>query len=65
VLSGGKGQLQDDKGTRQVEVRTGSYIDSPPIPWHELTNIGDTTLQYLIIEKKYQPVPGTSEAASK
>ena len=57
VLSGGKGQLQDDKGTRQVEVRTGSYIDSPPIPWHELTNIGDTTLQYLVVEKKYLPVP--------
>jgi hypothetical protein len=28
-------------------------------------SLGDTTLQYLIIEKKYQPVPGTSEAASK
>jgi quercetin dioxygenase-like cupin family protein len=54
VLSGGKAQVQDEKGTRQVEVRTGSYADVPPVPWHEVTNIGDTTLVFLITEKKYQ-----------
>ena len=57
VLSGGKAEVQDEKGTRQVEARTGSYADVPPVPWHELTNVGDTTLQYLVVERKYQPVP--------
>jgi hypothetical protein len=44
------------KGTRQLEPRTGSYANSPPIPWHELTNIGDTTVSYLVVERKYEPV---------
>ena len=63
TLSGGKGQLQDEKGTRQVEPQTGSYVDVPPVPWHVLTNTGDTTLQFLIVEKKYQPAPHVSETA--
>jgi len=63
ALSGGKAQLQDEKGTRQVELSTGSHGDVPPVPWHELTNIGDTTLQFLIIEKKYQAGPPTSQTA--
>jgi quercetin dioxygenase-like cupin family protein len=42
VLSGGKAHVQDESGVRQVEVRTGSFVDSPPVPWHEITNIGDT-----------------------
>jgi quercetin dioxygenase-like cupin family protein len=57
VLSGGKGLVEDEKGKREVEAKTGASIELPPVPWHELTNIGDTTLQYLIVEKKYQPVP--------
>jgi quercetin dioxygenase-like cupin family protein len=57
VLSGGKGLVEDEKGKREVEVKTGASIELPPVPCHEFTNIGDTTLQYLIVEKKYQPVP--------
>ena len=53
VLSGGKMQVQDEKGTRVVEVQTGAQGVNPPIPWHEVTNVGDTTLQFLVIEKKY------------
>jgi quercetin dioxygenase-like cupin family protein len=53
VLSGGgKGQIQDKKGTRQIEVRTDTITNSPPIHSHELTNTGDTTLRYLIIEQE-------------
>jgi beta-alanine degradation protein BauB len=63
VLSGGKAQMQDEKGTRQVEFNTGSYVDVPPVPWHEMTNIGDTTLQFLIVEKKYQAGPPASQTA--
>jgi quercetin dioxygenase-like cupin family protein len=66
VLSGGKTQIQDEKGTRQVEARTDTYTNSPPISWHELTNTGDTTLRYLIIERKYEPVPsGMGQTAGK
>jgi quercetin dioxygenase-like cupin family protein len=57
ALSGGKAQVEDDKGTRQVEVGTGSYTNTVPVPWHEVKNMGDTTLQFLIVEKLYQPVP--------
>ena len=56
ALSGGKVQIEDAKGTRQLEPRTGSYASSPPIPWHELTNVGDTTVSYLVVERKYEPV---------
>jgi beta-alanine degradation protein BauB len=63
VLSGGKAQVQDEKGTRQIEVRTGSHVDVPPVPWHEVTNVGDTTLQFLVVEKKYQVAPPASQTA--
>jgi quercetin dioxygenase-like cupin family protein len=65
VLSGGKARIQDEKGTRQVEPRTGSHTNIPPVPWHEFTNTGDTTISYLLVEKKYEPVPGTEQTAGK
>ena len=65
VLSGGKGQIQDEKGTRQIEVRADTYTNSDPIAWHELTNIGDTTLRYLVIERRYEPVPEGEQTAGK
>jgi quercetin dioxygenase-like cupin family protein len=65
VLSGGKAQIEDAQGVRQVEPKTDSYNNSPPLPWHELTNKGDTTLRYLVVERKYQPIPTTDQAASK
>jgi quercetin dioxygenase-like cupin family protein len=57
VLSGGKNQVRDARGTRVSEAKAGAYGPSPPVAWHEVTNIGDTTLVYLVVEKKYQPVP--------
>jgi quercetin dioxygenase-like cupin family protein len=65
VLSGGKGQLQDGDGTRQVEVRTDTYSNSKPLPWHELTNVGDTPLRYLVVERKYEPVPDNVEQTAR
>jgi quercetin dioxygenase-like cupin family protein len=56
ALSGGKVQIEDAKGTRQLEPPAGSYANSPPIPWHELTNVGDTTVSYLLVGRKYEPV---------
>ena len=63
VLSGGKGQIQDDNGTRQVEVRADTFTNSQPIAWHELTNVGETTLRYLVVERKYEPAPVLEQTA--
>jgi quercetin dioxygenase-like cupin family protein len=65
VLSGGKARIEDAKGTRQVEPRTGGYTNSPPVAWHELTNIGDTTISYLLIERKYEPMPAVEKASNR
>ena len=56
TISGGKAKAQDDKGTREGQPKTGGFSNNPPTPWHEVTNIGDTTLSFLVIEKKYEPV---------
>jgi quercetin dioxygenase-like cupin family protein len=56
VISGGKAKVQDEEGTRERQPKTGAFSDGPPTPWHEVTNIGDTTLSYLVIENKYEPV---------
>ena len=63
VLSGGKGQVQDEKGIRKIDLVTGAFVDAPPTPWHEVTNIGETTLQVLVVEKKYQTASPLSQAA--
>jgi quercetin dioxygenase-like cupin family protein len=63
VLNGGKVQVQDENGTRVAERPTGGHMDSPPVTQHEVTNVGDTTLQFLVVEKKYQPVSATGQDA--
>jgi len=65
VLGGGRVQVQDENGTRMAERPTGGYVDSPPVPWHEVTNVGDVTLQFLVIEKKYLPVSATSQDSTR
>ena len=44
VVSGGQGQVQDEKGTRKIDVIAGVFADVPPIPWHEFANVGETTI---------------------
>jgi quercetin dioxygenase-like cupin family protein len=61
VLNGGQARVQDQNGTWEGEVRAGSYVDVPPVRWHEVINTGDTTLQFLLIERKYQTAPPASE----
>jgi hypothetical protein len=66
TLSGGKGQVRDARGTRQFADKTGEFGSSKgPIPWHEFKNIGDTTMTYLIVEKKYEPAPAVDQQVSK
>jgi quercetin dioxygenase-like cupin family protein len=63
VLSGGHGQVQDENGARKIELVTGAFVDATATPWHEFANIGETTLEFLIVEKKYQPAPPVDDAA--
>jgi quercetin dioxygenase-like cupin family protein len=65
TLSGGKGQVRDARGTRQGESKTGEMGSNAPISWHEYSNIGDTTISYLIIEKKYEPPQDAGSDACK
>ena len=62
VLSGGKAQVQDEKGTRKIDIVTGAFVDAPSIPWHEFTNIGETMVQVLLVEKKYQAASPLSQS---
>jgi quercetin dioxygenase-like cupin family protein len=63
VVSGGQGQVQDDKGTRKIDVVAGAFANILPIPWHEFTNVGDTTIQYVVVEKKYETVPSVDQSS--
>jgi quercetin dioxygenase-like cupin family protein len=54
VLSGGRGQVTDAAGTREFESKADQYRAGEAVEWHEALNTGDTTLRYLIVEKKYQ-----------
>jgi len=50
ALSGGTMKLTDARGTRVATLKTGSDFSSSGTPWHSVLNVGDTTVQYLIIE---------------
>jgi quercetin dioxygenase-like cupin family protein len=52
ALAGGRMRITDAKGTREVELTTGSSFTSPGVAWHEVLNVGDTTVVYLIVEPK-------------
>ena len=51
ALSGGTMQLTSAEGTRVAQIETGSSYSSDGTPWHEVFNIGDTTVTYLMIEE--------------
>src|SRR5215468_5609017 len=55
TLSGGKIVVENANGVQpQQVVATDFSALSPPVPWHEGTNTGDTTLRFLIVEMKYK-----------
>jgi quercetin dioxygenase-like cupin family protein len=56
ALSGGRMRLTDASGVREAELKTGSSFDSEGTEWHEVMNIGDTTVTYLIVEPR-APTP--------
>ncbi len=52
TIAGSRFRITDDKGTREVDVPTGSNFFNEKIEWHEVLNIGDSTAIFLIIEPK-------------
>jgi len=52
AIAGGRMRITDSGGTREVELATGSSFASDGVAWHEVVNIGDSTVVYLIIESK-------------
>lgn len=52
ALAGGSVRLIDANGVRDVDLEAGSSYYSEGVVWHEVLNIGDTTVQYLIAEQK-------------
>jgi len=45
-------RITDSRGTREVDLTTGSSFASDGVAWHEVVNIGDSTVVFLIIEPK-------------
>lgn len=52
ALSGGRMRLTDASGTRDVDLPSNSSFASDGTEWHEVLNIGNTTVVYLIVESK-------------
>lgn len=50
AISGGKMRITDASGVRDVELATGSDYSSDGTEWHEVLNVGDITVIYLIVE---------------
>ena len=51
ALSGGTMQLTSEDGTRTATLETGSDYSSDGTAWHEVVNVGETTVSYLIVEE--------------
>ncbi|GIR70339.1 MAG: hypothetical protein CM15mP74_15900 [Halieaceae bacterium] len=45
-------RITDAAGTREVSLQTGTYFSSDGIPWHEVLNVGNTVVSYLMIEPR-------------
>lgn len=52
ALSGGRMRIVESRGVREASLATGRTFTSPGVAWHEVLNIGGTTVQYLIVEAK-------------
>ena len=52
TVVGGKMQISDNDGVREVDVPTGSSFTSDGVVWHEVINVGNSTAVFLIVEQK-------------
>lgn len=55
AIAGGRVQITDQNGVRKLELSSGSSYTSEGTLWHEVINIGKTTIRYLIVERKKSP----------
>lgn len=54
AIAGGQMRITDQNGVREVNLTTGSSFSSTGVAWHEVLNVGDATVVYLIVEPKLQ-----------
>lgn len=52
VLAGGRMRITNANGIREVDLVEGSSFPSDGEDWHEVLNVGDTTVVYLVVEPK-------------
>ena len=52
TIKGSTFQIIDDKGVREVHVKTGTQFSKDSISEHEVLNVGDSTAVFLIVERK-------------
>lgn len=50
AIAGGRVRIIDADGVRELSLETGSSYSSDGVAWHEIENIGDSTIVYLIVE---------------
>ncbi|MEM9894912.1 MAG: cupin domain-containing protein [Bacteroidota bacterium] len=52
TIAGGVFKITDEKGSREVQVKTGITFSKESISIHEVQNVGTTTASFLIVEYK-------------
>lgn len=52
AIAGGRVRITDADGVRELSLDTGSSYSSDGVTWHEIENIGDSTIVYLIVEPR-------------
>ena len=55
TLAGGRMRITDASGTREVDLTTGNTAVSEGTAGHEVFNVGETTVVYLVVEPKGMP----------
>ncbi|MEL7685445.1 hypothetical protein AAG594_13990 [Citromicrobium bathyomarinum] len=53
ALNGGTMRITDETGVQTVTLETGSDYTSDGTAWHEVLNIGETPVIYLMVEERY------------
>lgn len=52
VLAGGRMRLTEPAGVREVTLTAGTSFPNAGVAWHEVLNIGETTVVYLLVEPR-------------
>ncbi|NCF15404.1 MAG: cupin domain-containing protein [Gammaproteobacteria bacterium] len=50
VIAGGRMRITDSSEVREVDLVAGSSFASDGLAWHEVLNVGETTVVYLVVE---------------